>query len=56
MGVPSQLAQLGFFGLLAVLAITLSALAQDAAYAAHALVFAMAALLLPRRNGRPVDA
>jgi cytochrome c oxidase cbb3-type subunit I len=46
MGVPSQLAQLGFFGLLAVLAITLSAFAHDAAYAAHALIFAMAALLV----------
>ncbi len=46
MGISSQLAQLGFFGLLAVFAITLSALAHDPAYAFHALIFSAAALLV----------
>ena len=46
MGVSSQLAQLGLFGLLAVFAITLSALAHDPGYAVHALIFAAAALLV----------
>ena len=46
MGVSAQLAQLGLFGLLAVFAITLSALAHDTAFAVHALIFAAAALLV----------